>query len=651
MEDRFDNNNTIESEEELIMDPSVSEPSDEFLSKLEEEVVRTYDDQNSGNNLLGRLFMNIKQKLLLSGGIILVLFTALVGGGYMLYSQRYGFDEKDILARIAENNQGVTTNAKDSFMRSSSDGATLESMSSSLSMIWREPGFHSSKTTYTPGKAESKCQIYGYGSSYGVSGQSFTVESRSFSSDSQFSSLDVVRTSDGEIVSFYLSNDEGYYEYNGGDYAVFQSRSNDDVVWMMEERDGALDTGSDQIEVLEGSDEVSIMPIDLPKPDLDDVPAEQPAVDERPVGDMPTDPGDLISQFFGEGAKVIRKGRFDGRSAYLIEYSSQTNCDTELRGDVAVSSRSDSKLMTGNLTTMITRTWVDDEDFTYLESSWYVGSVKDSNLVASEKYEVEKDVNASWDQVKDQFKFLSGIEVRELQTSDTDFVELTNQWVKDNDLKIIAPTDFNELLTSGLSVNEVYDSHYREVNAYRYDRKFYLLGKIGDALFTMNQPWDGGDHVSSMASIYLMDRSSDRYLDVTYFKGYSIERILKDYYGSSEKGETNEIIVDGRTISGNSIEFRMIEEASPEQFVDPDLGVLRGEGTSSSLGSDVVAPDDVITDMDRLSDHRQVIFEFDGYIVVVSTNGIIPALRTLDLNDPQQMGIYTEAINREKTRF
>ncbi len=666
----------FDKESEELLDRSVSEPSPEFISSLESEMIRLYDKNTSKTNFLSNLFMQLKKNWLIAGAVGLIFIGSIGTGGYLFYNSRYGFDENAVLAEIAKRDNSSLLAPK--VMNAESDGDESQRLSSSmdLGMYWRPEGYTYSKTTYTPGPAQDSCSTLNYGTYYGIEDSGYSEEMRSFYDGTRSYYLSIVKTDSGQIVSYYLSTDDGYYEYYGGDYAVYQeydqalylpelSRSSDDNLVpeptvtgsgddnLVDEPTVKFDEPDDLVDeptvyfdepddlvpeptVTNGDDNL------VPEPTVidDGTVTEPPKEDgERPEPNEPVEDPDVrpddpltIDDYFGGDVKIVKKGKYDGKDAYLLELVSQDPCKEYTYLDKVVSTGDvDSETFA-----IISRIWVDAETYDYLEESKYFGRVNDSALISVHKYEIEqKDV--SWESVKNEFVFLSGVKIEEIETPDSDLTDESNDWVKQNEVSLVIPEISGEISMSNVSAQEVYDEEYAQ--EFRADRKFYLSGPIGDRLYEMNNSTDNGDYISSKLTYYITEintKTSNRYFDVSYFEGYSLDRVVEEYTWEGITVKDGKVMVDGKQLNAKVLEYTYSSGSSepyPGDYVEGSDEALKIEMEESYVEETSYT----------------LIFGFEGYVVVMNYQGESFELFTWDLNNADDWSAYLKAVENSDT--
>ncbi len=639
MKEKINKNNSIEMEELSILDPSVINPSEEFVNNLENKVINVFNHKKPSNNFLNKLLMDTKKKWLIVGSLSLLLVSGLAGMGTLYFTNK---NNNNLLAEIARKNPNVDVSTK------LFEGSRAESNDSAmaLDMMWYEPGYTYSKVEYTPGNAENKCLGMSSGYGNGLEGVSYISENKSFYDDNNNYNLSIVKTSDGKILSYYLSTNDSYYEFHGGDYAVHQKYSVKNMLM------DAREVGYDENEALIGDKEVSSEE-EVPQEgivvdgsetgsdgetstgsgeDSDGPAVTEPKPDEgeyeKPGEDVEVSNEDLITQYFGEGAKIIKKEDYEGKKAYLIESKINAYCDISdkarlyIEKDMAVSSYTD---IDENTEVIIQRLWVEAESFMNLERSYYYGSYSNVNLIGTEKYEyLHEDV--AFNEVKNEFVFLSGVTVKEIEEYDYDITDESNKWVKDNKVLILVPSD-----NTGLSMNSVYSQDAYDAQNYdyfRYDRKFYPAGEIGDKLFDMNQPIDD-DYISSKLNYGLSkyDENNSRYYDFQYYKGEKLADIV-----NQSKHEKTDTAVDGEvTIDGNKVTAKIVKVEERSYVSEP------------SSDGDVVAPDQA-KETEIIEYRYMYFFDYKGFVVYVYSQDEKLDLESLDFNNTSDYAKYQEML-------
>lgn len=344
----------------------------------------------------------------------------------------------------------------------------------------------------------------------------------------------VLTTAQGELIEFFLTNQDGSYEYRGGSYAILHELPKETVL-SNPEPEAITDDQTTSSPGYIGSDDSTT---------VSDV------VIEDPVSSPDT------------SYNLVAIEKIDGKDYLVYEYTYEQYCHSN-----------------GNTSSepipSIQKTWVDPDTYITVKDVFYYQRVSDSTLV----YETTTTVEYLDPSLHDTyFAFDIAAEVRTIPyTTDS---EIFAKWLPTATAHALIPTDENVWFISGISSPEAYNSFYTDLSSYTTDRSFYAPGAIGDYYFSLlNASSDGrldrmasddafgAEILTSKLDVNAYQEASGLSLYTAMFSGIISETTFQSQYGLLEGyvKEQTTLVINGVSVNATKYiaNFDVIYETNP----------------------------------------------------------------------------------------
>lgn len=458
-------------------------PSTEFEKNLKAECLKNFSAKKS-NFILS--IMEKSKKLLIAGGAFLVLLVAIgVPVTVITLKNRGNKDDViDVNAKLAQtnleelllntikNNNGNVlnqTSSRNQTAQTESGDMTLSARVDSLGTTlvgtpdnaeWTEFNYSYWKSTYTKGPSAEKCQIGWYDQlSDKVIYESYNYwDSENVMDYGNSKYKSIVKTSDGTLIDYSVSDGTSNFVYRGGSYAILEKYEYP-IYGLYEDTSTMVDSETSEEMMYDDSELPSTLPI-TPEEDID--------------------PEDLISMYFGDDAKLISYELYNDEYHFVVEWITK-----------------DYYCGQSGTITAVSRVWIRESDFNWSKTETYLNSVKESNLISrDETISVNKKVN--FDEVKENFENdYSNVEIKEY-TYDYSYYGSENEKARmkevltENQFSIVIPTNTELSYVSSYLTYANFVDTYSELYC---NRNFFPNNSFGDKLYTLNceeNNWLGG---------------------------------------------------------------------------------------------------------------------------------------------------------------
>jgi len=460
-----DKNNTTQELLDIFSSKD-EQPSSRFEKNLKKECLKNI---NGNNNNFTFSIMKKSSKLLLLGGAFVVLLIAIgLPITFIMLNKTPKNKTIDVNAKLAEtnltqllvntiknNNANLLSKSTNSNQRAEGEDAMLSTVnvSNSISTIplnveiadfnyseWKE------KTTIGP--AINKCNILGYSSELT---DSLVYEGYSYWDNEDYSNSNykyILKTGDGKLVNYSLTNGNTNFTYRGGKYALQEITINYDI----DDLDQELVTESDTAEEI---------------------------IAENSTGSL--SPEEMVEMYFGKDAKLINYELYNGEYYFVVQWTQEVNCSsdaylgmprTDIGNDIDTSK-------------IIFQTWIRESDQMWSKNEQYLEKVSPENLIyRSETQSTNKKV--TYDEVSNKFdNDYKDVNVKEI-TLDYSIMfgtEAEKSSIKkkltEDQVSIIIPENTNlDYLYSKNIFDEIYFSYGSELC----NPDFYPTGEYGTKL-------------------------------------------------------------------------------------------------------------------------------------------------------------------------
>lgn len=553
-------------------------PRDSFVTALEDKILKT-NSSGTRTNFLSTVLMafNVtKKQLAIGGGLTFLAVAAVfVTGGMYLWQKQQGDQFDSVLASIAQANLEAR-------QKNSQSESKIASTMDAARLIYIDPktrGYTYRKTveTYTWGQKSNSC-IASFPYMTDVSNVEYV---ELFSKEDLLQpdySLNVVKDKSNAVVSYELRRPKERYSYVGGSYAMKILNPTEMNILAMA-RENTADSSV--------SNDASTMPVDKP-------------TDTQ----APTDPKEIIKNYFGENAKVLGKETRNGKEVYKIEYSGDFYC-SKPSSNPEVSSVE--QVATDK---QVTIAYFDAKTLLISEERFYLKTVADSNLLYARTVSVDQGKNTVAEK-GGEFTFSLNVPVTTVDQSKDNYQGKYNAALREllqkENIQIFSGmwTVSNQGIYAG-NIRIIVDSE-----KHLYDQKFYPNTQQGKEQFAAMQQSQKPSTEKFQSLLTQTVSTTDS--KVTAFNA--------DVYALSEK----EVIENIKTQRGEAKNYK------------ESVGKVTINGTSiaATLFEDVngipartepVAPDQAISEGSQIYSVRQYIFSYSGKTYVIAF--------TVTSNDP-----------------
>lgn len=590
-------------------------PDERFKDNLENLLVRELVGKPQNNFLA--LFNMSKMKFAVAG----IATLAVVASGAISYPfakdyyVRRTVDVNEVLSKAAKNKEGLNSSNQRygafSTAAAESDQSLLDT--SYLGYFPQGPSYTHSKTTYDYGPAADRCEVMAYPMYDYRQGSS---ESFSYWNDQegnyQYYDKYITLTEDGQLLSYYLVNEDGSYTYYGGKYAI-----KDAGVFAYAEQESVaveevpLDEVSPTNDDYQGEDSDAVIDYEG---NASNLVAEDVVTEVEPV-----EPDEIV---WGENQQILGSTEINGREHYIVSYEYYTECDIDPNNVVMYEKSLSEGQNDGDKIVVVS--YIDSENSNLSKEEFYIGSRDSSNLITSTTY-IWESSDLSLDQVRDKFKFDYDVEIREVGMN-----YASNYWnlesIKELDIEVLVPSN------GGWSLNDVYNP--RAIDEYSkiyMERDLYPNTDLGQKMYEeANKFVDGISAMPLLTAYYDIQSANETGLDYGYMdlniqeSGIDNSELIELTYGQNEfedLGSTN-LSIDGRDISGQlyKMTWTYLDSMPAEDRPETDLLPVE-EG--------VPAEESTVTEF-------IVIFEYDQKVYLVhiykesETELLLPDFETLN---------------------
>ena len=348
--------------------PGNSSMRPEFREELKNKVLARCSESRSRDNFFkvcAMFFSSHARKLLLSS-VLVCTFALLLGGGAYGYLNMWGLPSEDDLLQNVLGHNSMTNNSADR-----NKGLAENSALAATDMMFpiRDFKYSHTVTTYEYGDAKGQCPAVvpwavSSGSNLGrdESWDYFDEDDEDSVFYTKYQSFDT----DGHLVTYSLQTEDGWYEYRGGQYAV-KTLSGGGIYPLLMTAEDAVST------------------------EFSAVSESEPEIMDEPVADSDSDSADTsssdqaaVESVFGPDVEIVGRRLLGGKFHYVIDRKEQSSCELSKEDDRALSRviSSDGSVGTsGDLSTTVIRLYVEPETYSIARQEWYLGSVKEKNLI------------------------------------------------------------------------------------------------------------------------------------------------------------------------------------------------------------------------------------------------------------------------------
>ncbi len=459
------------------------------------------------------------------------------------------------------------------------------------------------KNTYstTYGAGIEACGTMNYNGTYS-NGQTEVVESATIQSAGYINSVSSTKDGSGRVYNYYLNlsnaNSNTNINYAGGQYAV---RMVYPAAPVLDSRSLMLDTSTTEGGVSVDSEGLVVETMPAP-------------IDDFPMPELSNDPVERIRQLFGENAQVIGTVNENGQEFYIVESSSDLNCDETNFRALTISSK-----IPEATNRMIQHYQISSVDYKVVKTTAYLDSATDDRLISSSTTSEISTPVSGFDEVASQFTFPFNVEIRDIEVPDysqENEINKTREYINSQNLAVLKPVGIDVTASSVY----VYDSR-EVVDPYSYyqDRDFYPQGALGDKVYESATAYlfqydpneyyeDGSYYPSALGSMYYNNADYTKSFNINFYKdeGRNLDNLVATIKnGKKEISETPvSIVVDGQNVLSTLFTYtydNMFYAEGSEGSVDGEMVV------------DPVLPSDVTTQTTY-----EVVFKLNGFIYQLS---------------------------------
>lgn len=541
-------------------------PRDSFVSALEKKVLDTHSSGKQPNLLSTVLmaFTATKKQLVIGGGLAFLAVTAIfVTGGMYLWQKQQANEMNAILAEIANANLEAR-------QRDSQSEAKLSATMDAARLIYIDPKtrgytYRKSVETYSWGSQAASCAA-----SFPFMTEVSSVEHVELfsSADLQFPdyTLNIIKDRNNSITSYELHRPRERYTYAGGSYAV-----------------KVLNPLTMNILALtrEGGNEATGIVAD----DMKTLPVEGPQNPQQP-----TDPNEVIRNYFGENAKVIGKETREGKEVYKIEYASEFFCAKRSRNPEV------SAVDMGPAQKQIIIAYFDTKSFLAVEEQFYVNSVSNQNMLYTRKVAVDQG-NQAIAEVSSQFEFTLNVPVTTVDQAKDNYQGKYNAAMRD-----LLQKEGIQLFSGPWSISSqgLYSGNIRIIvdsEKHLYDRNFYAKTTEAqeqyDAMVQSQRPSNEKFQSLITQTVATTDTTVTAFnVDVYSLSDREVIDHLKSQRGDSSSGTeaATTLSINGAEVPATLIANSEARGVSADSTMPsaPDRG-FGAEGTTLSIKTYVVA--------------------------------------------------------------
>ena len=584
--------------------------SDVEWSKKVEQTLKTHalSDQKEYTN---KIFFNnffMKNKIIFAGVAVVALATVALSVGSIFLIGRGanpgGFTKADtasFLAKVLANNATTSLRENASAQSFAADSSKMASGSNSLSIApyyndFQGVNYRYTKSTFTPGVAFESC-----GQNFSYERLNAAVETLEYRPNGGTNYKDYIYKSinygpNNQIVNYYLNlyanNESISYEYAGGSYAV----------------KNVYEQGPEVNNVIE--------PLVYYEGEVTSTDPASTSSNEQPAPDAASNSEQLVAQYFGTDAEIVRTEVVNGNTLYVLRYSYDSDC-------------------AGQNKKIVYENKINKDTFEITEAKSFVGSVSDANLISTSTTVIERK-NLSLDEVDRAFKFTPNVTVKEIrypyvtpeEYSQENETKKTIDALKGSSTHALFPTDNDYRLSYGYSFKEV-DLSPAGSN-YRTDRAFYPAGAIGDEVFNLSNPTSDYAYlnIESNWNFSTENVAKGTLAIESYKSGTTRDQIVKsktqNYTQITDQTSTNtSILINGSNVQATVLKFK----AMMDYTLFKDAISATPSVAPSSEGDERIAP---FAPTEEQS-YTYIIFEFSGHFYSISND--VYSGKTLNASD------------------
>ncbi|MCC7304197.1 hypothetical protein IT418_02160 [bacterium] len=446
-------------------------PRKEFVENLETQVVSQAQVTSPQSNFISQLFMKLSKPTVKMAAFAAVVVIGAGAAGYTYMYPKEFARQNEILAKIAQANEGVKRDASNATAMSGEADQKISALYIRLPED-REYNYRKYTNTYEIGAAAAKCtamvpyqgsvvkdELYEY---FSTKEEGFPKYMKS-----------VAYTGGKDIYDFNLTVDTDRWQYRGGSYAVHQKN-----VQQIMPLASSMEFGAVPENTKSSDSEVSLEEL----PQIVDSEVTATGIPEQTEA-VRQNPSEIVRNYFGEDAKIIGVDTINGKKVYKAQWIFKTNCsDMSSSSDTRVSSspaESDQQIVVVAL--------ADAENFEIVDESYYFGAVSNRNLLYAHGMSQEKRNVTNFSDIKNEFTLPSNVTIRTVDLESYHYHKEQKKaalaYLSDNIGEVA-------YLTSKATLQSVSSPYVTEIPDYEkhlVDRDFYSVKPYGQILYDQNK--------------------------------------------------------------------------------------------------------------------------------------------------------------------
>ncbi|RMD76978.1 hypothetical protein D6810_02360 [Candidatus Dojkabacteria bacterium] len=275
------------------------------------------------------------------------------------------------------------------------------------------------------------------------------------------------------------------------------------------------------------------------------------------------DPLEELKRMYGQDIDIVEKRFIDGVEVYVLRYSYEINCDSQLwyayQSEVGSTDTTRSR---ANISKIYQEVFLNVKTFTHKGQVSYIDAVSPSNVIVSYKFEFDN-LKISDDEVKKFFDFnvdYPGIQIKEFRIPVHDPAKQVQE-----QLNYYNSLQFKFIRPSGTDY-EIQSAYFYDLRDsvsstdFYNDRDFYALGEFGDKMYELHRTDNKKRFIQPTGSYTISKSNGENVFTFQIYSSSSIDDILKLNFSSEDSYIRRETEKVKLTISGQSIDAVKVTE-------------------------------------------------------------------------------------------
>lgn len=535
-----------------VLSSESAEPDPQFAVRLQEQMLAATAERPGFLTIIHK-YMQLNSKQVAMGfSAIFAVAIVIAGGAAAVITSNNAREEaelNDVFSALQSFRQSANYTEQGRLAAPTSDTAATSELS--ILPFFEPNTYRAYVGTVKAGPAESRCEGYYYYPANAVE-----VESYSFNDDQNNAYFKyVVRSSDGEIITYNTSSPDASYTYAGGDYAVM---SPNDYYGIM-----PLATTESAVDDLATGTDATDLPQARSGESANSSESSASTVDDTVSISLPTEPtrgenGEFtVDSFFGENAKIEGKETIDGVEYTIASWSYAGYCNR------------------GSDDSVFSRVWFDTNKGVVYKEETYLDSIAPNNLIQTSTNTSSTQIK-KLSEVQSQLEFDLDVEVREIDPSlvrpgGEAYNKATINKFKQTGVALLVPNgyDLQSIAMANLDLADPFD--------YLQDEDFYSDTSIGKSQY--NQAIAGGD-LGEYEPTFIYSASFDSDKSVYYsLEVYELAAGRKEVAEEVARGNYDKtsvkVTIGSQEVTADLYQSSYIDEPGvPETVVDPETDLI-----------------------------------------------------------------------------